>query len=146
MDSPPTCCVLGHPFTWILQHCSNTLTSMLHAWLMRMTAWSLNMNMILKGPLPPTCQLCHQHPPPQTLPLHPNLHIHHMARACLQDSVLSVCTNKFQARDWWVEYGNAEGQEASPALVEALHAYAEGQVQLQHDLSLKFSGKWWWVR
>jgi len=43
---------------------------------------------------------------------------------------------------WWVKRNDAEGQEASPALAEGLRAYAEGQAQLQRDLSLKFSGKW----
>src|SRR5882724_6258429 len=43
---------------------------------------------------------------------------------------------------WWVERGDAEGHEASPALVEGLCTYAEGQARLLRDLSMKFNKKW----
>jgi hypothetical protein len=43
---------------------------------------------------------------------------------------------------WWVDRGEAEGREATPALAEGLRAYAEGQGQLQRDLASSFSKKW----
>ena len=48
---------------------------------------------------------------------------------------------KYKA-SWWVECGDAEGREASPALVEGLCAYAEGQAKLLRDLAMKFNKKW----
>jgi hypothetical protein len=43
---------------------------------------------------------------------------------------------------WWIERGDAEGREVSPALAERLRAYAEGQAKLQRDLASKFNDKW----
>jgi len=43
---------------------------------------------------------------------------------------------------WWVERSDAEGREASPALAEGLHAYAESQAKLLQDLAMKFNKKW----
>ena len=43
---------------------------------------------------------------------------------------------------WWVDRGEAEGREATPALAEGLCTYTKGQGQLQRDLASSFSKKW----
>lgn len=64
----------------------------------------------------------------------------------LQEEMRRVLVYLEYKAAWWVECGDAEGRETSPALAEGLRAYAEGQAQLQRDLYSKFSDKWALVR